>query len=107
MNSQSRSIVITNISSNDAENHQIRITNDYKYLFPAERVGTPVNHNIIVRCNQINHTVVYAIGSHDSRERSGVLRLGKELFKDILGLKEGSKIKISKANNDIYLVQKM
>ena len=106
MGNSARKIEITNLTSEDVKDAQIRITKDHKYLFPKEKIGTPVTHELTIRVDRQNYIATYSIGSKDSNERSGVLRLGADIYRRILDIRDGSRLKISKTNDDVYLISK-
>jgi hypothetical protein len=80
---------------------------DQKYLFPSEKPGEPQIFTLRVRIGKDKYEVDYKIGSQDAKERSGILRLGKQLFGDVLKLNKNSKLKISKSNEDVYYIRKV
>ncbi|MEX1013624.1 MAG: hypothetical protein WDZ80_00500 [Candidatus Paceibacterota bacterium] len=102
-----RKIIVNNISEKDASSNLIRIVTDNKFLFPSEKPGEPVVHDITVRINRKNYPATYTIGSHDKKERSGKLRIGADLYNNELKIKANSTLQISKANDDIYLIRKV
>lgn len=107
MKGKPRSITINNVSQNDADKYQVRIVMAHKYLFPSEKPGEPQVFTLHVRIGKQDYEVDYKIGSQDGKERSGILRLGSQLFRDVLKLNKNSKLKISKSNEGVYFLKKV
>ena len=99
-------IFIDNITENDFVSKQIRITVDNKHLFPSERLGNPINHNLIFVFGNKEYAANYRIGSKDGKSRSGVLKLDKELYLDILKIKRGANLKICKIDSNKYTIKR-
>lgn len=89
------SVIIDNITEKDAQGKIIRILAGNKFLFPREIIGQPIKHDLIINYYNIKYNVTYTIGSHDENERSGVLRIGSELYAK-LKIRRGIRIQISK-----------
>ncbi|MEP2445793.1 MAG: hypothetical protein ABJI69_01085 [Balneola sp.] len=102
-----RGITITNITKTDIASYKIRITKDHKFLFPSEKIGEPITHDITVRINRVNYPAAYRIGSKDGKQRSGLLSLGSELYRDVLKISSNSTIKIDRTIDGIYLIRKL
>ncbi len=107
MTSNSSNIRINNITDGDAKSKTIRITVDNKYLFPAEKIGNPSTYPLTFIFNDKSYIANYTIGSKDGKSRSGVLKLGDELYNNILKIKSGTNLKISKSIENKYFIEKI
>ncbi|MCK9236206.1 MAG: hypothetical protein M0Q41_07265 [Bacteroidales bacterium] len=101
-------IIIDNITENDVTNKQLRITVNNKKLFPKEILGKPINHNLLFSIYPESETyqASYKIGSWDGKSRSGILKLPKNIYEEILKIKSNSILEISKGENK-YIIKKI
>jgi len=99
-------IFIDNITKSDAKSRNIRITVDNKFLFPAELLGHPKTYPLNFSTGPKEFIATYRIGSKDGKSRSGVLKLGDDVYNDLLKIKAGTNLKIGKAVEDIYKIEK-
>jgi hypothetical protein len=102
-----QTIEILNITDKDTEKKIIRITSENKYLFPEEIKGEPRTYTLNFKYNETEFLAKYTIGSKDGKSRSGILRLGREIYDDILNIIEGTRLKISKESERTYLICKV
>lgn len=107
MASNSNSIFIDNITLEDTKSKKIRITVDNKYLFPSEQIGIPQTYDLNFKLKDLDVIAKYTIGSHDGRSRSGVLKIGKEAYNEILDIKAGTNLKITKNSDNTYSIDKL
>jgi hypothetical protein len=98
-------IIINNITATDTKSKIIRITVENKFLFPTEKIGEPNEYKINFIYDKKSYITSYTIGSWDGRSRSGVLKLGNELYLEKLKIKSGTKLKISKQSDNIYAIE--
>jgi hypothetical protein len=99
-------IIIDNITEYDLSNKQLRITVANKHLFPFERLGNPITHDLIFVVDNQEYTARYTIGSKDGKSRSGVLKLGIELYLDLLKDVQPTVLKICKNDQNKYTIEK-
>lgn len=105
--SNSRIIYIDNISNSDTKSRNIRIKVENKHLFPAEQLGNPISYSLDFSVDNIEFIAKYTIGSKDGKSRSGVLKLGDNVYKDILKIKIGTNLKISKSKDNKYSIERI
>jgi hypothetical protein len=99
------SILVHNITENDIDHNQLRITVANKFLFPAEKIGQPRVYKIILVFNGTPFTCTYRIGSLDGKSRSGVLKLGSQLS-ELLKPRTSDNITISLVSTGKYEIAK-
>lgn len=99
-----KTIVIDNITSSDVGKNQIRIIVNNKHLFPKENPGNPKTYTLRFRTNNSEFDALYKIGSLDGRLRSGILKLGKSVYQEILCIEPGTGLKIIKESEELYSV---
>ena len=107
MTSISSTIFIDNITNGDAKSRNIRITVDNKHLFPAEQLGNPMTYDLNFSLNNEEFVAKYRIGSKDGKSRSGVLKLGDKVYNEILKIKTGTNLKISKSGENKYSIERL
>jgi hypothetical protein len=100
-------IFIDNITNGDSKSRNIRITVNNKHLFPTEQLGNPMTYNLNFSVNNKNFIAKYKIGSKDGKSRSGVLKLGDEVYNEILKIKAGTNLKISKLSENKYIIERL
>lgn len=99
-------IIIDNITDSDVNARKIRIKSNNKFIFPDEQVGKPSTYSLNFRIGSKNFVGEYKIGSKDGKSRSGILKVGNEIFDDIIKMRKGTNLLISKTKN-IYLIKKL
>ena len=99
------SIIIDNITESDILVGNIRIKVENKYFFPSEQIGQPKIYNLNCRVNNYNFISQYKIGSKDSKARSGILKIGNHVYKDLLKIHNKTNLKITKTKENIYLME--
>lgn len=100
-------IYIDNISESDAKVRHIRIKVANKHLFPSEQPGKPKSYFLTFKHNNSEFSTEYTIGSKDGKSRSGVLELGDHLYTDILKIRAGTTLKISKNAENKYTIERI
>ena len=101
------SIIITNITAKDAKAKKIRITANNKPLFPSERSGIVQKYDLTFSHNDEYYIANYTIGSKDRRNRSGIIKLGDELYLNKLNISEGTSLRIRKIDLHKYEINKI
>ncbi len=105
--SASGTIFIDNITDSDWQTNKIRITVGNKHLFPSEKKGNPVSYSLNFRVGNADFIATYRIGSKDGKSRSGVLKLGEDLYHRVLKIQPRSRLKISKSRDCNYTVERL
>jgi len=100
-------IEINNITDNDVNRKSLRILKDQKLLFPNEISGQPKTYNLNFKISNCDYVINYRIGSKDGKSRSGVLKLGLELFDNILKIRKGSVVVIKRSVINAYEIEKV
>jgi len=102
-----RTIIIDNVTENDVNSKQLRITVKNKELFPKEIPGKPITYDLHFSIYPESETfkASYKIGSKDGRSRSGILKLPKNIYEEILKIKPNSILEISIGENK-YTIKK-
>lgn len=100
-------IYINNISNNDTKSRNIRIKVENKHLFPVEQLGNPITYYLDFNVDSIEFIAKYTIGSKDGKSRSGVLKLGDNVYKNILKIKVGTNLKINKSKENKYSIERL
>ena len=103
----SNSFVIKNISLGDARSKEIRILVNGKNLFPAEIRGQSKTYGLTVMYKEKSYYSTYTIGSKDGKSRSGILELKEDLYTDILKIKSGDSLKITKTSENLYTIERI
>lgn len=98
---------IVNITKSDIKSRNIRIKVDNKHLFPLEKSGNPTSYFLDFKVGNIDFVSEYKIGSKDGKSRSGILKLGDRIYQDVLKIKIGTNLKISKSKENKYIIEKM
>lgn len=101
------SVLITNITEKDAKAKKIRITSGNKHLFPSERLGFVQKYDLTFSNDDLSFIATYTIGSKDGRSRSGILKLGDELYLLQLMITEGTTLKITKTGLQQYEINRL
>ncbi len=106
---QSTSIIahIDNITKNDVRNRNIRIKVKNKPLFPLEKTGIPTSYLLDFKTGNTDFKAEYKIGSKDGKSRSGILKLGDNIYDESLKIRAGTALKISKAKENKYLIERI
>jgi hypothetical protein len=99
-------IFVDNITKNDFSSKQIRITVDNKHLFPPEEIGNPITYALTFVADNKEFTAKYSIGSKDGKSRSGVLKLDKVLYLDLLKINPGTILKICIIEQNKFTIEK-
>jgi hypothetical protein len=102
----SNSIYIDNLTEVDVKGKKIRILTDSKYLFPQEVTGKPLSYELFFITQDKEFVVTYTIGSNDGKSRSGILKFSDDIYAEILKIKTGTRLKISKFSDDKYTIEK-
>ncbi|MDG4946851.1 hypothetical protein NMK71_10525 [Weeksellaceae bacterium KMM 9713] len=102
----STTIYIDNITSGDVSKNQLRIKKDNKYLFPKEKQGEPNTYYLPFKYGKSNFDATYKIGSKDGKSRSGILKLGADIYKNVIQIKAGTTLKVSITNKGYYILEK-
>lgn len=105
--SSSGNIYIDNITESDAKSRKIRIKVENKHLFPAEKSDNTISYPLDFRVGNTDFVASYTIGSKDGKSRSGILKLGDNIYNNILRITEGTNLKISKSKENKYSVEKL
>jgi hypothetical protein len=100
-----KSILVNNITENDVNSNQLRITVDNKHLFPAEKIGQPMVYNLTLVFNGTRYNCTYRIGSNDGKSRSGVLKLGYGLANQ-LNLHANNSVTVACLSDGSYEIKK-
>jgi hypothetical protein len=100
-------IYIYNITKSDFKSRNIRIKVENKHLFPLEKSGNPISYSLDFKVKEIDFIAKYKIGSKDGKSRSGILKLGDKIYQEILKIKVGTNLKISKSNENIYIIDRL
>lgn len=100
-----KSTLVDNITENDVNSNQLRITVDNKHLFPAERIGQPMVYNLSLVFNGSRYNCMYRIGSNDGKSRSGVLKLGSGLASQ-MHLHANNTVTIESLSGGLYEIKK-
>jgi hypothetical protein len=103
----SGSIYIDNITESDVKSQKIRIKSDNKHLFPMEKLGNPISYQLNFKIDQKKFIATYTIGSKDGKSRSGILKLGSNIYNDALKIKKGANLRISRSKENMFLIEKM
>lgn len=103
--SSSDTIYIDNITEEDIKSRSIRIKVENKHIFPLEISGNPISYSLNFLLGDNNFDAKYTIGSNDGKSRSGVLKLGDNVFQDILKIKVGTNLKITKSRDNKYTIE--
>jgi hypothetical protein len=99
-------IYINNIKKSDFKSRNIRIKVDNKHLFPAEKSGKPISYSLDFKVGNIDFIAKYTIGSKDGKSRSGILKLGDNIYQENLKIQIGATLKISKSMDNKYIIEK-
>jgi hypothetical protein len=103
----SGTIYIDNISESDAQVRRIRIKVANLHLFPTEQSGNPKSYFLTFKHNTSEFSAEYIIGSKDGKSRSGVLKLGDHIYLDILKIRAGTNLKITKLAENKYTIERI
>jgi len=103
---QRTAIIIDNITNSDVSNYKLRIKNDNKFLFPNEVRGKPYIYLFTFSYKDVQYDAKYTIGSSDYRLRSGILKLGRELY-NAIGIEAGTNLQIELEKDGIYHIKKL
>jgi hypothetical protein len=98
-------IYIDNITEIDVESRKIRIIVGNQHLFPAEKRGNPISYSLDFKVGEIDFIANYTAGSKDGKSRSGILKLGDDIYNDTLKITKGTKLKISKSKENKYSIE--
>ena len=107
MSNKSKKITINNITAIDIGHKRLRIVKGNKPLFPKEIVGTPQKYNLKVIYGKKEYPTSYIIGSKDGKIRSGVLRLGHDLYLHKLNITLKTILEIELLDNGKYVIRKV
>lgn len=99
-------IIINNITNSDVSKRQIRILAEDKRIFPQEKRGMTMKYDLKFIVGGNEFIAEYKIGSKDGKSRSGILKLGDDIYNYILRIREGTKLRISKINEQNYSINK-
>ena len=105
--SDSGMIYIDNISKSDAKNRNIRIKVSNKHLFPEEQLGNPITYSLDFSLGNSEFVAKYNIGSKDGKSRSGLLKLGNNVYNNILKINVGVNLKICKSKENKYSIERL
>jgi len=95
--------IIDNITECDVRDKIIRILVSNKPYFPRPINGNDINYNI----NVIINGKIYAAKYRASMRRSGVLRLGAEIYDDILKIEPRDNLNVTVLEeNKLYEIKK-
>jgi hypothetical protein len=97
---------IDNITKSDFKSRNIRIKIDNKHLFPAEKSGNPTSYFLDFKVGKLDFVAEYKIGSNDGKSRSGILKLGDNIYQENLKIQIGATLKISKSMDNKYIIEK-
>lgn len=103
--SSSGIVYIDNISKSDFKSRNIRIKVENKHLFPVEKSGKPISYSLDFKVGNIDFIARYTIGSKDGKSRSGILKLGDNIYQETLKVQIGTNLKISKSKENKYIVE--
>ncbi len=103
----SGTIIINNITESDLKSRILRITVENKRIFPTEKTGYPTTYHLHFSAGSIDFVAEYRIGSKDGKSRSGVLKLGDNIYLETLKINEGTSLKISKSKDNKYRIERM
>tara|TARA_R110001606_G_scaffold366147_1_gene521181 strand:- start:1315 stop:2268 length:954 start_codon:yes stop_codon:yes gene_type:complete len=107
VSSNSGIVYIDNITKSDSKSRNIRIKSENKHLFPIEKLGNPISYSLEFKTGNTDFIANYTIGSKDGKSRSGVLKLGDNIYNNILKIREGTNLKISKSNENKYSIERL
>jgi hypothetical protein len=96
---------VDNITENDVNSNQLRITVDNRHLFPAEKIGQSMVYNLTLVFNGSRYNCTYRIGSNDEKSRSGVLKLGSGLASQI-NLHANNSVTVACLSDGLYEIKK-
>lgn len=102
---KSECIEIDNITEKDIEKHIIRILVTNKHFFPKEVPRNRKTYALRFKVDGKTIETKYIIGSKDGKSRSGILKLGYEVYQNTLKIQFGDRLEICKAG-DTYTVKK-
>ncbi len=105
--SDSGIIYIDNITKSDVKSRNIRIKVENKHLFPAEKSGNPISYSLNFKVGNTDFIAKYKIGSKDGKSRSGILKLGDSVYQEVLKIRVGANLRISKSKDNKYIVEKL
>ena len=105
--SNSGNVYIDNVTKGDSKSRNIRIKSENKHLFPIEKSGNPISYCLDFKTGNTDFIAIYTIGSKDGKSRRGVLKLGDNIYNDILKIKEGTNLKISKSKENKYSIERL
>ena len=100
-------MIIDNITANDSDKGQIRITSENKSSFPRESIGETITHDLLFQHEGKEYPAKYRIGSRDGRSRSGGLKLDRELYQNVLRIRVGTRLEIRKVRQNEYSISRM
>jgi len=100
-------VFIDNISKSDVKSRNIRIKVENKHLFPAEKSGNPISYSLDFKVGNMDFKAKYTIGSKDGKSRSGVLKLGDNIYQETLKIQTGVNLKISKSKDNKYIIERL
>lgn len=99
-------IYIDNVTKSDVNNRKIRIKVENKHLFPTEKPRNPLTYLLDFKIGNVDFAAKYTIGSKDGKSRSGVLKLGDNVYQETLKIKVGTNLKISKSKENKYTIER-
>ena len=100
-------ILIDNITKSDAKSRNIRIKANNKHLFPEEKQDNRETFLLNFKAGNVEFIAKYIIGSKDGKSRSGILKVGDEIYQDRLKIKAFTNLKITKSKNNKYTIEKL
>lgn len=98
-------IFIDNVTKSDVKSRNIRIKAENKHLFPPEKFGSPISYSLDFQVSNNDFVAKYTIGSKDGKSRSGILKLGDNVYQDTLKIKVGTTLKITKSKENKYIIE--
>lgn len=105
--SSSGTAFIDNITTSDIKSRNIRIKVENKHLFPSEKPGVPTSYLLDFTVGNSDFIAEYKIGTKDGKSRSGILKLGDNIYQETLKIKTGTNLKISKLTGNKYRIEKL
>ena len=105
--SSSGTAFIDNITTSDIKSRNIRIKVANKHLFPSEKPGVPTSYLLDFTVGNIDFIAEYKIGSKDGKSRSGILKLGDNIYQETLKIKTGTNLRINKLTENKYRIEKL
>jgi hypothetical protein len=100
-------ILIDNVTEKDVKARKVRITVGNKHLFPNEKLGKPATYSLTIKIDNQKYLASYTIGSKDGKARSGILKLGDDIYQKLLKISAGTNLKITVEDEGVYSIKRL